>query len=245
MAKRPITDIKFNVRESITKSISRGKVVINNDVATLLLTVPKIDKGEPAPKPIFAVVVKDIRRDNPDRLFPENCTWGTPDDPWALTDQDTYIVINQSNTAEVYSAAATYEEDDFVLFTILATTDPMTEPKAEIGFGYKLLYKANTDIGTPESFQHSKWDLVTTFAEGQWEIEKAIGFDETSAKRPSEDMRDMMPWFEVGSTVPIIKYILDEVDYQLFAQTFIYIDESDSSSISWNGDESRAMAVFR
>lgn len=45
MAKRPIRDIKFNVRESITRNISRGKVVINNGVANLFLSVPKIDKG--------------------------------------------------------------------------------------------------------------------------------------------------------------------------------------------------------
>jgi hypothetical protein len=219
-----------------------------------------LPKAKGASAPVFAVVVKDIKLDDETRVFPAGCTWGTPDDPWVLSGQKEYIVLLLGDDTEIYDDGETYDVDDYCIFEILADTSPMIESYAEVGYGYQLKYKCKTAVTSPEAFQYTKWELVDDYAEGQWEIDRAFSWDETSLKRVGEDsgdtndidLRNHIPWFEVGSTIPIKNYTLDDdgsssetTTYHLFAQTFIYVDEAANSSISWNQEDSRAMCIFR
>jgi len=182
-------------------------------------------------------VVRDLKYDDPDREYPTGCTWGTPGNSWPLEDQKYYIVRLESDTTENYNPSTTYGEGDYCLFEVLATTSPMSEAFADIGYGYTLKYKCNAG-GTPSpagAFNYTKWTLVNAYSEGQWKVEYPM--QETEAV----DMRDYIPWFDVGDELPVFNNGSDH----LIWQTFIHTGSDGNKSLSWNQDESRAMAVFR
>lgn len=181
---------------------------------------------------ITAIVVRDLKRDNPDRLFPTDCTWGTPDDPWELEDQKFYVVRLANDTTEVYDSGGSYIPGDYCIFEVLA--DSVTdEDFAEIGYGYQLKYKCTGDTSGP--FAASKWELVNAYTEGQWKIKRPVN------ESAIVDMRNYQPWFELDDLLPIIE--IDTI--YLFWQTFIHTGSGSSSSITWNEKDGRAMAVFK
>lgn len=179
-----------------------------------------------------ANIVRDLKRDNPDRIYPTGCTWGTPDDPWLLEDQDYYIALLSDDTTEVYNPSTFYVAGGFCLFEVLADS-VIDEDFADIGYGYQLKYKCTDD--TTGSFDYTKWVLVDAYSEGQWKIKFPVG--ESSVV----DMRNYLPWFKLDALLPIIEI---NGDY-LFWQTFTPIGAGGNCSISWNQNEKRAQTTYK
>jgi len=103
---------------------------------------------------------------------------------------------------------------------------------------YKAL-KDHTSYPVTKPYFGANW-------EEYWEVIDVnlylIGTEEDEGY-PNVDVRNYIPWYEIGEIVPVI-YKADDKKYYIW-QTFTRVGEETARSLEWNKDYNRAMAVYR
>lgn len=200
-----------------------------------------------------AQVVKDLKYDDPDRVYPDGNQWTdcTDGDPWPLENQDAYIVRLSTDSTDTYSEIETYTTGDYCLHEITADsiinegTEDATADAADIGYGYILKWKCTVTEGesTTGTWKYADWELVDAYAEGQWKINTVYDSSAEHGRTVGEedDMRNYTPWFAVDSEVPIISV----GGVNIIFAVMNYLGEEGERSVAWNQDEYRLMSVYK
>ena len=82
------------------------------------------------------------------------------------------------------------------------------------------------------------------------QIYAALGFDQVGSPYeavPARDLRDCLPWLVAGQIVPLISVdkLGDGQETKYLLYSFFYTGSPASSSLRWNQEEKRVMAVFK
>lgn len=89
---------------------------------------------------------------------------------------------------------------------------------------------------------------VTTWDKADTQIYRAMGFDKSADTPSARDLRYCLPWLTVGQVVPLVTVNnpnnseSGNTSYLLFS--FFYTGLPQRSSLRWNEEEQRVMAVF-
>ena len=89
---------------------------------------------------------------------------------------------------------------------------------------------ASDNAPDPSKASNAYWEKVESIR-----IDKAYGFE-----NPVRDLRNCVPWFNVGEVVPVV--VRDGIYY--FSAGVAYTGEPDSTSLRWLTSPSRVAAVF-
>lgn len=96
------------------------------------------------------------------------------------------------------------------------------------------------DPSDPLYLGYDKYQLRKVGGTNEIEVEYAIGFEDL--QRP---LRECFPWYTVGEIVPITSRVVDGVKRFYIWQTIQWAGDEDDSSIRWNADNERTMAVYK
>lgn len=79
-----------------------------------------------------------------------------------------------------------------------------------------------------------------------WEISEEIKIEYVlgGEQSPTKDIRNCVPWYEVGEVVPYISRLVGENTRYYLYEPF-YTGEEEDSSLRYNPDEKRTAAVFK